>query len=194
MSEFWLFFRLGLEHILDWNAFHHILFLIVLVAGYSFLNWTKVILLVTVFTLGHSLALLLAIYEIVIVSNRWVDFLIAITILVLAVYNISTAKKKENQRNINFLYFITAFFGIIHGLGFSEHFLRLTSPDSRLLPLIEFALGIEVGQIIVAVVVMIFGFIFQNILHISRRDWILVLSAIVVGVILPVLRENFLAL
>lgn len=180
---------------LDWSAYDHILFLIVLVAAYTFINWKRVIWLVTIFTLGHTLALFLSVYEIVIVSTRWVELLIAVTILVTALYNIFTAKKKESQKNVNLLYFATAFFGIIHGLGFSTYFKMISSStESKFLPLLEFALGIEAAQIIVVLSVLILAFIFQNVLNTSRRDWILVLSAVVIGVILPILKENIQAL
>ena len=192
MSQFWLYFNLGLEHVLDWNAYDHILFLIVLVAAYSFSSWTRVLWLVTIFTLGHTLALFLSVYGVVSVSSRWVELLIAVTILVTALYNIFTAKKKESQKNVSLLYAATAFFGIIHGLGFSTYFKMIASgTESKFLPLLEFALGIEAAQVIVVVIVMILGFIFQNFFRVNRRDWILVLSAIVIGIILPILRENF---
>ncbi|GAB2763512.1 HupE/UreJ family protein [Salinimicrobium soli] len=195
MSQFWLYFKLGLEHVLDWNAYDHILFLVVLVASYTFFGWKRVLWLVSIFTIGHTVSLFLSVYEIVIVSSRWVEFLIPITILITALFNIFTAKKKENTKNISLLYFTTAFFGIIHGLGFSTYFKMIAgSTDSKLLPLLEFALGIETAQVIVVLVVLILAFIFQNVLQVSRRDWILVLSSIVIGVILPILRDNYFAL
>lgn len=190
MSQFWFYFQSGLEHILDWNAYDHILFLIVLAAAYSFHHWKVVLWLVTIFTLGHTIAHLLSVYDIISVNNRWVELLIALTILITALYNILTAKRKESQRNINLLYSITAFFGIIHGFGFSLNFKRSVSGEDRFLPILEFALGIEAGQIIVALVVMILALIAQNLLRVTRRDWILVLSSIVIGIILPILREN----
>ncbi|QED38628.1 HupE/UreJ family protein [Antarcticibacterium arcticum] len=192
MSQFWLYFNLGLEHVLDWNAYDHILFLIVLVAAYSFSSWKRVLWLVTIFTLGHTLALFLSVYGVVSVSSRWVELLIAVTILITALYNIFTAKKKESQKNVGLLYFATAFFGIIHGLGFSTYFKMIASgTESKFLPLLEFALGIEAAQVIIVLGVMILGFIFQNFFRVNRRDWILILSAIVIGIILPILRENF---
>ncbi|WP_029034461.1 HupE/UreJ family protein [Salinimicrobium terrae] len=195
MSQFWLYFRLGLEHVLDWNAYDHILFLIVLVASYSFLTWKRVFWLVTIFTLGHTISLFLSVYKIVLVNTAWVEFLIPITILFTAVYNIINAKKKENKNNINLLYFTTAFFGIIHGLGFSSYFKMIASgTDNVFLPLLEFALGIETAQLIVVLCVLILGFLLQNVLRVTRRDWILVVSAIVIGIILPILKENYLAL
>ncbi|UJH90376.1 HupE/UreJ family protein [Antarcticibacterium sp. 1MA-6-2] len=191
MSQFWLYFQLGLEHVLDWNAYDHILFLIVLVASYSFSSWKRVLWLVTIFTLGHTLALFLSVYEIVIVSSKWVEALIAVTIFVTALYNILTAKKKESQKNISLLYFATAFFGIIHGLGFSTYFKMISSnTQSKFLPLLEFALGIEAAQVIVVLVVLVLAFICQNFFRINKRDWVLVLSSIVIGIILPILKEN----
>jgi len=190
MSQFWLYFQLGLEHVLDWNAYDHILFLIVLVAAYSFSSWKRVLWLVTIFTLGHTIALFLSVYGVVTVGSRWVELLIAVTILVTALYNMFTAKKKESQKNIGLLYFSTAFFGIIHGLGFAYYFKRIVPADSKFLPLLEFALGIEAAQIIVVLVVMIIAFIAQNFFRVSKRDWVLVLSAIIIGIILPILRDN----
>ena len=195
MSQFWLYFQLGLEHVLDWQAYDHILFLVVLVASYTFLGWKRVLWLVTIFTLGHTVSLFLSVYEIVMVDSSWVEFLIPITILITAVFNIINAKKKENKNNISVLYFTTAFFGIIHGLGFSTYFKMIAAGmESKFLPLLEFALGIETAQIIVVLVVLFFAFIFQNVFSISRRDWILVISSIVIGIILPILQENYLAL
>lgn len=195
MSQFWLYFRLGLEHVLDWNAYDHILFLIVLVASYTFIGWKKVFWLVTIFTLGHTLSLFLSVYEIVYVNSSYVELLIPITILVTGLFNIINSKKKENKNNVSVLYFTTAFFGIIHGLGFSTYFKMIASgTESKLLPLLEFALGIEAAQLIVVITVLFLAFIFQNVLNFSRRDWILVLSSVVIGIVLPILKENYLAL
>ncbi|MGY5846173.1 HupE/UreJ family protein [Salegentibacter sp. HM20] len=195
MSQFWLYFRLGLEHVLDWQAYDHVLFLIVLVAAYGFSSWKKIIWLVTLFTLGHTLALFLSVYGIVKVDPAWVELLIPVTILLTAFYNIFTAGKKEAKRNMSMLYFSTVFFGLIHGLGFSSYFKMVSAnQDSKFLPLLEFALGIEVAQIIVVLAVMIIAFAAQNIFNVSKRDWILVSSSLVVGIILPILQENFLAI
>lgn len=195
MSQFWLYFQLGLDHVLDWNAYDHILFLVVLVASYSFFSWKRVFWLVTIFTLGHTLSLILSTYEIVAVDSSWVEFLIAVTIFVTAVFNMINAKKKESKNNISVLYLTTAFFGIIHGLGFSTYFKMIAAgTESKILPLLEFALGIEAAQIIVVIAVLVISFLLQNVLQVKRRDWILVVSAIVIGIVLPILKENYLAL
>lgn len=194
MSQFWLYFKLGLEHVLDWQAYDHILFLIVLVAGYTFHGAGRVFWLVTIFTLGHTLSLFLAVFDIISVDGRWVEFLIPVTILITALFDIATAKKMEKKKDVTVLYMTTAFFGIIHGLGFSSYFRMISSGSDKFLPLLEFALGIETAQIIVVLSMLILAFIFQNMLGVTRRDWILVISSIVIGFVLPILIKNYLAL
>lgn len=195
MSQFWLYFELGLDHVLDWQAYDHVLFIIVLIASYGFSTWKRVLWLVTLFTLGHTLALFLSVYEIVKVDANYVEFLIPVTILITAIFNIATAGKKIRNTNFNLLYFTTIFFGIIHGLGFSSYFKMIAAGTSnKFWPLVEFALGIELAQIIVVLVVMLIGFLLQNLLNVSKRDWILITSSIVIGVVLPILIETYLAL
>jgi len=150
---------------------------------------------VTLFTLGHTLALFLSVYEIVRVDSDYVEFLIPVTILATAIFDIATAGKKVRNTNFNILYFTTVFFGLIHGLGFSSYFKMIAAgSDSKFLPLIEFALGIEAAQVIVVLVVLIIGFILQNVLSVSKRDWILVTASIVTGIILPILIDSYIAL
>lgn len=195
MSQFWLYLNLGLEHVLDWNAYDHILFLLALVASYTFTSWKRVLWLVTIFTIGHTVALFLSTYEVVIVDTAWVEFLIPVSIMITAFYNIFTASNKEKTGNPSLLYFTTAFFGIIHGLGFSTYFKMLSNGfSSKIAPLLEFAIGIECAQAIVVISTLLLAFITQNFFRVSKRDWILVISAIVIGIILPILRDNFQAL
>lgn len=192
MSQFWFYFKLGLDHVLDWDAYDHILFIIVLIAAYSFHSWQRVLGLVSVFFAGHTVALFLSVYGVVSVRSSWIELLIPLTILATAVYNLFTSKTREKQRSAGFLYVTTGFFGLIHGLGFSTFFKMVTAGSGeKFLPLLEFALGIEAALIIVAFVVLLLAFIFQNIFGFSRRDWILVLSAFVVGVLFPILRQSF---
>lgn len=193
MDQFWLYFKLGLTHVLDWNAYDHVLFLTVLVAAYSVREWPRILWLVTLFTIGHTLALILAAYGVVSVDTAWVEFLIPVTILVTALYNIFTGKKKIRNEKINLLFFTTLFFGVIHGLGFSTYFNMISSgADSKFLLLLEFALGIETAQIIVVFIVLILSFLFQTVFRFSKRDWILVISALVTGLTIPILAENWL--
>ncbi|MDR6300021.1 HupE/UreJ family protein [Mesonia maritima] len=192
MDQFWIYFKLGLTHVLDWNAYDHVLFLTVLVAAYTFYQWKQVLWLVTLFTIGHTLSLILAAYGIVKVDSGWVEFLIPITIFITALYNIFTVGKSNKRNGMNLLFFSTLFFGVIHGLGFSSYFKLITEgTNSKLLPLLEFALGIETAQIIVVFVVLLLAFIFQSIFRFSKRDWVLVISSIVIGLIIPMLIENY---
>ena len=192
MSDFWLYFNLGLNHVLDIRGYDHVLFLIALTVPYDFKNWKNILLLVTVFTVGHTLALMLSVYGIITVKAQLVEFLIPITILITALYNIFNANKSSKKDNINFITFTTLFFGIIHGLGFSNYFKVIIDKNSneKLVPLLEFALGIEAAQVIVVLAVLILSWAVQSFLRFSKRDWILVMCAFVAGVVVPMIIES----
>ncbi len=190
MSDFLLYFKLGLNHVLDWQAYDHILFLIVLVAAYNFVNWKRLLTLVTLFTLGHTASLLLASYNIVNVSNTWVEFLIPITIFLAALYNLFKSRKRKRSEKSGLFYIITIFFGLIHGFGFASYF-KMINDESVFLPLIEFALGIELAQIIIVFIVLIIAFVFQTIFRFNKRYWVLVISSIVIGMVIPMLINNW---
>jgi hypothetical protein len=192
MSEFWIYFEKGLRHILDPFAYDHILFLIALTVPYAFKDWKRLLLLVTIFTVGHTLALLLSVFGVIIIKGNLVDFLIPITILIVAFFNLFTAGKSSKQESISIIGFVTLFFGIIHGLGFASYFKTVLqgSPQSKLLPLSEFSLGIETSQIIVVLIVLILSYIVQNFFRFSKRDWTLVMSSFVIGVVLPMIISS----
>ncbi|KAF2509874.1 HupE/UreJ family protein [Flavobacterium foetidum] len=192
MSQFWIYFQIGLKHVLDINAYDHVLFLIALTVPYLFKDWKRILILVSVFTVGHTLALLLSVYGIIAIKVNLVEFLIPITILITAVYHLFTAGKTSKNDSINLVFFITLFFGIIHGLGFSNYFKIILggSPSSKLLPLGEFALGIEAAQLIVVFVVLVISSIVQTVFRFSKRDWALVMSAFVIGVVIPMIIES----
>jgi len=181
MDDFMLYFKMGLNHVLDFSAIDHILFLIVLTVVFSFKQWKKVLWLVTLFTLGHSLSLALAAFEIVEISLDLIEFLIPLTIFITAVINLFTAKKtSKGKENINLVFAL--FFGLIHGLGFSNYFkMMIGQEEDKVLPLLEFALGIEAAQVIIVLSILSLGFFFQNVFNVNRRDWILVFSSIVIG-------------
>jgi hypothetical protein len=192
MSEFLLYFKIGLNHVLDIDGYDHVLFLIALTVPYAFKDWKRVLLLVTLFTVGHTLALILSVYEIVIIKASLVEFLIPITILVTAVFHLFTAGKSGKNESITFVSFVTLFFGVIHGLGFSNYFKSILpgSATDKLLPLLEFALGIEAAQIIVVIIVLLLSYIVQTFFRFSKRDWTLVMSAFVIGVVLPMIIKS----
>lgn len=192
MSEFWIYFQIGLKHVLDIHAYDHVLFLIALAVPFSFVDWKRVVVLVTLFTIGHTMALMLSVFEIVTIKVNVVELLIPITILLTALFNLFTAGKSSKKESINLVFFITLFFGIIHGLGFSNYFKSILggSASSKILPLSEFALGIEAAQIVVVFVVLVLSYIIQNVFRFSKRDWTLVMSAFVIGVVIPMIVES----
>lgn len=192
MSEFWIYFNTGLRHVLDINAYDHVLFLIALTIPYAFKDWKRVLLLVTLFTVGHTMSLLLSVYGFVQIKVNLVEFLIPITILITAVFHLFTAGKNSKKESISFIAFVTLFFGIIHGLGFSNYFNTILPGNSsdKLLPLLEFALGIEAAQIIVVLIVLILSYIVQTVFRFSKRDWTLVMSSFVIGVVIPMVIES----
>jgi hypothetical protein len=192
MSEFWIYFEKGLRHILNLFAYDHILFLIALTVPYASKDWKRLLLLVTIFTVGHTLSLMLSVFGVIIIKGNLVEFLIPITILIVAFFNLFTAGKSSKQESISVIGFVTLFFGIIHGLGFAGYFKTVVggSPQSKLLPLTEFSLGIESSQIIVVFIVLILSYIVQNFFRFSKRDWTLVMSAFVIGVVLPMIISS----
>lgn len=191
MDTFWLYFKQGLFHVLDWQAYDHILFLIVLTVPYLFSNWKRLLGLVTVFTVGHTLALALAAYDVISVKSSWIELLIPITILVTALFNVFTAGKSAKKEKVGIYVITTLFFGLIHGLGFSTYFNMMTTNTShKFLPLIEFTLGIEVAQIAIVLCVLIVSFLGQSLLRFSLRDWVLVISAVVIGMVIHLLEGS----
>ena len=192
MSEFLLYFKIGLNHVLDINGYDHLLFLMALTVPYAFKDWKRVLLLVTLFTVGHTLALVLSVYEIVLIKVSLVEFLIPITIVVTAAFHLFTAGKSGKKESITFISFVTLFFGVIHGLGFSNYFKSILpgSASDKLLPLLEFALGIEAAQIVVVIIVLLLSYIVQNFFRFSKRDWTLVMSSFVIGVVLPMIIKS----
>lgn len=192
MSEFWIYFEKGLRHILNPYAYDHILFLTALSIPYAFKDWKRLLLLITVFTVGHTLALMLSVFGVVIIKVNLIEFLIPITILVVAFFNLFTAGKSSKQESISVIGFVTLFFGIIHGLGFASYFKTVVggSSQSKLLPLSEFSLGIEVSQIVVVFIVLVLSYIVQTFFRFSKRDWTLVMSSFVIGVVLPMIIQS----
>ncbi len=181
----------GMKHVLDINAYDHVLFLMVLTIPYLFRDWKRVLLLVSLFTLGHTLSLVLAAYDVVTVSGTLVEFLIPITILIAAIYNVFTAGKGAQKERVGVLFITTLFFGLIHGLGFAREFRMLSDDsDNKLALLLEFALGIEIAQIIIVFVVLFLGYLIQTIFRFSKRDWVMVISSVVIGLVIPMLLNS----
>ena len=189
MNEFEAYYQIGLRHILDIHAYDHLLFIIVLCAIYQVDEIKNVLILVTAFTVGHSITLALAVLDIIKIDSALVEFLIPVTILLTALSNIFL-KTHANQVSIR-NYFIAAIFGLIHGLGFSN-FLKSTlgKDESIVTQLFAFNIGLEVGQLIVVAIVLASSFLLINIFGVARRDWRLVISAAAGGIALVLILEN----
>lgn len=192
MSDFWIYFNIGLKHVLNIYAYDHVLFLLALTVPYEFKSWKRILILISLFTLGHTLALFLSVFNIVKVQPALVEFLIPITILITALYNLIVSGKSAKKDSITFIGIITVFFGVIHGLGFSNYFNSLLpgKPTDKLWPLIEFSLGIEAAQIIVVLAALLLAYVVQTLLKFSKRDWILIISAFIVGVVVPMILQS----
>ncbi|POS03135.1 HupE/UreJ protein [Flavobacterium croceum DSM 17960] len=193
MSEFWVFFQIGLYHVLDLHGYDHVLFLIVLTAPYTAQHWKKLLTLVSLFTLGHTLSLLLAVFDLLIIKSSIIEVLILATILLTGLFNlINQGKNTKNKQDI-FIWISTLFFGLIHGFGFSTYFKGILSGEAidKLPKLLEFALGIEAAQIVVVVTVLILAFIMQTLFKFNKRDFTLTLSSFVMGVTVALLLEKF---
>ena len=190
MDEFLLYVKMGLNHVLDFSAYDHILFLIALAVIFSFHQLKKVLWLITLFTLGHTITLALSAYGFLKIDVTIVEFLIPVTIFITGVVNIINLKKtSSNKDNINLIFAL--FFGLIHGLGFSNYFRMMVGrEEDKLLPLIEFALGIEISQVIIVLGILVIGSIVQSTLKVTKRDWILVTSSIVIGFVIPMMIER----
>lgn len=191
MEEFWLYFGLGKDHIADLNGYDHILFVAALCLGYLPRDWKKILILVTAFTIGHSITLALSALNLVNVSIEWVEFLIPVTIVLTALFNTRSLKGFE-ERNMKVVYGLTTFFGLIHGLGFSNYLKSLLGKDSSIISqLLAFNLGLEVGQIIIVAIILLLSVICVRVLGIDRRNFILFASGAVFGIALIMAIERF---
>ncbi len=189
MSEFLTYLQLGYQHITDLNGFDHILFIITLCSVYGLDSWRKVLILVTAFTLGHSVTLALASLGYVVIDSDFIEFVIPVTILITCVVNFfhrfpkSIYKKTYNNPWLR--YAIATVFGLIHGLGFSNYLKSLLGAENSItLPLFSFNLGLELGQIIIVIIVLAGNFLLTEILKVKKKTWNLILSGIVFGMAL----------
>jgi len=190
MAPFETYIQLGFEHIVDIDAYDHMLFLLALVAVYTLRDWKALLILVTAFTLGHSLTLALAALDIVIVRSEVIEFLIPVTIFITAMGNIVPRGTGIRKRG-NLQYVLALFFGLIHGLGFSNYFKMLLGAEvNRTLPLLGFNLGIEIGQLLIVGAILFVLTVLTGIFKLKLRDWTLFVSGAAAGVSLILMMET----
>lgn len=185
MSNFSVYFLLGLEHILNWAALDHLLFLLSLTCVYLFSDYKKLLWLVTAFTLGHSITLALATLHLIQVNITWVEFLIPCTILIAAAANFL-------RKETGYKYGVVAAFGLIHGLGFSNYLQSLLGAESSIfIPLFAFNVGLEIGQITVVYTVLTFSMLVTQLGKWKQQTYIYVISGITIALVLPMIIERW---
>lgn len=191
MSTFGLYFRLGVEHILDLQGFDHMLFIIALCSLYTLRDWRKVLLLVTAFTLGHSVTLILATLGVFKVNTAWVEFLIPLTILITAATHIFRRQEGFSSGKLYVNYIYAAVFGLIHGLGFSGYLRSLLGRSGQIVkPLLAFNLGIEIGQILIVSFFLLIAGLVVVVGGVNKREWTLGVSATIAGMAVMLVLQN----
>jgi hypothetical protein len=175
MQDFLFYLQLGWEHIISKDALDHQLFILALIAIFSFRDWKKVLILVTAFTIGHSLTLVLSSLDVFRFPSDWVEFLIPCTIVFTALDNIIFSKNEKKLIQLN--YYLALIFGLIHGMGFANSVrMMLASEQDITLPLFGFNVGLELGQIIVVAIALFIHYIFSEVLKLSNKIWIYIIS------------------
>lgn len=192
MEEFSLYFVLGREHILDYaNGYDHILFVIALCALYVWHDWKKILILVTAFTIGHSITLALATLRWISIKPELVEFLIPLTIFTTAVSNLFKKEEVTSSKRIQINYVLALFFGLIHGMGFSNYLRALLGKSSSILsPLLAFNLGLELGQIIVVTLFLLISYILVDLMKVQRRDWKMIISSAIAGIAFILIKDR----
>lgn len=190
MSEFQAYLTLGFDHITDPNGYDHILFVVALCAIYAFRDWKKVLVLVTAFTLGHSVTLALSTLKIITYSSDVIELLIPITILITALSNFSENSLGE-PKSPKLRYILAASFGLIHGMGFSNYLRSLLGEqESIVMPLFSFNLGLELGQLVIVSIALAIATFFVEVLKIKRLTWNHLISGMVAGMAISLILSN----
>ena len=192
------YLELGFDHISDINAYDHILFLVALCAIYQLKEWKKILVLVTAFTIGHSITLALAALDVVSFPKDLIEFLIPVTILITSLYNVftkslNTSTTTFNQR-LNIRYLFALFFGLIHGMGFSNYLRQMLMPgqeDELISQLLAFNIGVELGQLLIVAVIMGVAYLVLGLFKAKQRDWTLFISGAAAGVALILMKDTF---
>ena len=189
MHPFQFYLKLGFNHIANFNGYDHILFLVVLCAVYQLKQWKKILILVTAFTIGHSITLFLISLDIFSIPSRYVKLLIPITIMITSLHNIRSIEKIKNS-NMSKNYFLALFFGLIHGMDFSNYFKALImSPNEIIIPLFGFNVGLEIGQFLIVFFIVLISYVFLSVLKIKYYSWNLFVSGAAFGISLISILE-----
>jgi hypothetical protein len=191
MHEFWMYTQIGFNHIANLSGMDHILFVTALCIRYQLSDWKKWLILVTAFTIGHSVTLVLSVFNYLDFSTNWIEFLIPVTILITSISNMFVKKFSFNTK-FPVIYFFALFFGLIHGLGFSFYLKSLLGLQQNIAPaLLAFNVGLEIGQILIVMAILVISFIFVTLLKAPRRDFILIVSGGILTLSLQMAIERY---
>ena len=183
MHPFEFYLKLGFEHIANLNGYDHILFLVALCAVYNIRQSKKILLLVTAFTVGHSITLFMVSFDFFSIPTRVIKGLIPATIAITSLNNVLGNKQANKDFEIGKNYFLALFFGLIHGMDFSNYFKALImSADEIIIPLFGFNVGIEVGQLLIVCFIITMSYIFLNILKVKQLEWNIFISGATFGI------------
>ncbi len=178
MTDFSMYFGMGWEHIISWDALDHILFILALSVIYRLAEWRKVLILVTAFTIGHFLTLILSVTDVIRANAAWVEFLIPVTIVATALFNLFTSNLKTPPTSSP--YILALVFGLVHGLGYANAIRFLLVEEQSLgWSLFAFNLGLEIGQIVVVLAALILGELVLRYTPLQKRYWVVIISSIV---------------
>lgn len=194
MDEIGIYLHLGFRHIMDWEAWDHILFVLVLTLRYQWTDWKKLLVLVTAFTVGHSVTLALSTLNWVNFPSALIEFLIPVTILFTAISNF-WVKSFHFKSKYPLIYFLALFFGLIHGLGFSTYLKSLLGKEESIIgPLFSFNLGLELGQLLIVSIILIISFIFVSVLKVKRVRYLQIGSGIAMAFALNMVLDRIVPL
>lgn len=192
MQDFIFYIKLGLNHVLDFAAYDHILFLIALALPFTFKSWKKVVLLATIFTIAHCFSLFLSVYGILVMDVGLIEFLIPVTIMGTAVFNLIYVKSTEENRSMGLHILASIFFGLIHGFGFSNYFnMLMAEEEEKLGSLLGFATGIEIAQVLIVFAVLGFSYVFLSFLKIKSQLFVIIASILIILITIPMLIATF---
>lgn len=192
MQDFIFYIKLGLNHVLDFGAYDHILFLSALAVPFTFKYWKRVLILATVFTITHCISLAFSVYEVVTVDVGLIEFLIPVTILLTALFNFTYVFKEAMDVGLFLHILATSFFGLVHGFGFSNYFkMLMAEEEDKITPLLGFATGIELSQVTIILVVLAIAYVVLDLLKVKRRIFITVASILIIAITIPLLIATF---
>lgn len=190
MQDLKFYFDIGWEHIISKNALDHQLFIAALAAIYLVKDWKQVLILITAFTIGHSLTLALSVFDVIRFNSKWVEFLIPLTIVITALSNL--LQKKFTPKSIRINYVLALLFGLIHGMGFANSIRFMLANDQGIgWSLFGFNVGLEVGQIFFVTVLLLLSHLLVTLLKINRREWVIFLSAGVFALSFKMVFDRF---